>query len=127
MTSLVFLRDFGKINQGDRVLIIGASGALGVCGVQIGKYYGAHVTGVCSTPNVEFVRSLGADAVIDYTQDNYLESETPYNLIYDTIGRVTMASSKPILSPEGRLLLAVASVPQFFQMGLTAMTRKMVV
>lgn len=114
--SLVFLRDFGKIKPGERVLINGASGALGVYAVQLAKYYGAEVTGVCSGKNFDLVRSLGADHVIDYTKEDFTQNGETYDIVYDTVGKVTYNGCKASLSENGRCLLAVAGIPDYFRM-----------
>ncbi len=116
LSSLVFLRDFGKIEGGQTVLINGASGALGTFAVQLAKYYGAEVTGVCSTPNVDLVTSLGADTVIDYTKEDFTKGGKTYDIIFDTVGTTTFSRCKGSLKHDGRCLLAVATVPQFLQM-----------
>ena len=115
LTSLVYLRDFGKIQPGQRILINGASGALGVYGVQLAKYFGAEVTGVCSTRNIELVKSLGADAVIDYTKENLGHRGEAYDIVYDTVGKLSFAQCKPLLKPDGRCLFAVAGIPDFLK------------
>lgn len=115
LTSIKYLRDFGKIKSGQKVLINGASGALGVYGVQLAKYYGAEVTGVCSTANLELIKSLGAREVIDYTTTDFTQNGETYDIIYDTVGRVTFSQCKKSLSKKGRLLLAVAGLSQYFQ------------
>src|SRR6187200_3057011 len=84
-TALYFLRDLGKIRAGQDLLIIGASGAIGSAGVQLAKHFGARVTGVCSGANVELVRALGADNVIDYTRDDFTQSGNTYDLVFDVV------------------------------------------
>jgi len=121
LTSLKFLRDFGKIKPDQKVLINGASGALGVYAVQLAKYFGAEVTGVCSTKNIELVKSLGADHVIDYTTTDFTSNNKTYDIIYDTVGKITFAHCKGSLNKNGRLLLAVAGISQYFQMLSTAL------
>ncbi len=100
-TALQCLRDCGEVTAQSRVLIIGASGGVGTFAVQIAKALGAHVTGVCSTANLELASSLGADLVIDYTKQDVLETDVPYHMIYDTIGTQNIESVRPILSDNG--------------------------
>ena len=107
ITSLVFLRDKGKVREGQKVLIYGASGSLGVYAVQLAKYAGAHVTGVCSTSNLEMVKSLGADAVIDYTQDDFTAKGGNYDAIFDTVGKSPFSGSLNSLTPNGIYLRSV--------------------
>ena len=107
-TALYFLRDMAKLQRGQKVLINGASGGVGVYAVQLAKYYGAEVTGVCSTANVELVKSLGADKVIDYTQEDFTKSGETYDIIVDTVvGKTSFSRCKDSLKPNG-LYLAVA-------------------
>lgn len=107
-TALYFLRDLAKIQPGQRILINGASGNVGVYAVQLAKYYGAEVTGVCSTANVELVRSLGADKVIDYTKEDFRKYGEKYNIIFDTVvGKTSFSLYENSLKPKG-LYLAVA-------------------
>ncbi len=122
LTSLKYLRDFGKLKSSEKILIVGASGDLGVLGVQLAKYYGAEVTGVCSTPNVPLVKSLGADKVIDYTSTNFLQNGEVYDMIYDTIGVTKFSECKNSLTKNGRLLLAAAGMPQYLQVLTTSMS-----
>ena len=121
LTSLKFLRDFGKIKPKEKILINGASGALGVYGVQLAKHFGAEVTGVCSTANLELVTSLGADHVIDYTTTDFTSNNETYDIIYDTVGNISFSNYKSSLNKNGRLLLAVAGISQYFQMLSTAL------
>jgi NADPH:quinone reductase-like Zn-dependent oxidoreductase len=109
-TALDFFRR-GKLAKGERLLVNGASGAVGTAAVQIARELGAHVTGVCSTANLELVRSLGADAVIDYTQDDFTSHGERYDVIMDTVGTAPFARSKGSLRPGGRLLLVLAGLP----------------
>jgi len=105
LTALQALRDHGRVERGQEVLIIGASGGVGTYAVQIAKAFGAHVTGVCSTTKVEMVRSIGADHVIDYTHEDFTEGEQRYDLILDIGGNSTLARLRRALTPEGTLVI----------------------
>ncbi len=104
-TALQGLRDAGRVQPGDKVLINGASGGVGTFAVQIAKAMGAEVTGVCSTRNVELVRSLGADHVIDYTRDDYSAGGQRYDVILDNVGNRSLSENRRVLAPEGRYVL----------------------
>ena len=100
-TALQGLRDKGKIQAGQKVLINGASGGIGTFAVQIAKSFGTKVTGVCSTRNLELVRSIGADHVIDYTREDFTQKDQRYDLIFDTVGNLSISGCKRALSPNG--------------------------
>jgi NADPH:quinone reductase-like Zn-dependent oxidoreductase len=101
-TALFFLRDKAGIRTGDRVLIIGASGSIGSFAVQLARHFGTDVTGVCSTKNVEFVESLGAQRVIDYTREDFTRASAAYDIVFDTAGKSSFAVCRGTLAPGGR-------------------------
>ena len=103
-TALHFLRDLGKIRAGQELLIIGASGAIGSAGVQLAKHFGATVTAVCSGANVELVKSLGANKVIDYTTEDFTTNGKTYDLIFDVVGGTTFDRCQNSLKPNGVVL-----------------------
>jgi NADPH:quinone reductase-like Zn-dependent oxidoreductase len=100
------LRDKGKIQAGQKVLINGASGGVGTFAVQIAKSFGTEVTGVCSTRNVDLVRSIGADHVIDYTKEDFTKTDQRYDLIYDLVGNHSFSERRRILNPNGICVMA---------------------
>jgi NADPH:quinone reductase-like Zn-dependent oxidoreductase len=121
MTALYFLRK-GKIHSGQHVLIYGASGAVGTSAVQLARYFGAEVTGVCSTPHVDLVKALGADTVIDYTQEDFTTSGVTYDVIFDAVGKSSFSGCMRSLKKGGIYLQAVAAPALSVRMRWTAMT-----
>src|SRR5215472_15504270 len=105
ITALQALRNRGKVLPGQRVLINGASGGVGTFAVQIAKSFGAEVTGVCSTRNVEMVRSIGADHVIDYTKEDFTKSGQLYDLMLDNVGNRSLSECRSVLNPKGKYIM----------------------
>lgn len=122
LTALPFLRDVGRLRSGQRVLVYGASGSVGTAAVQLAKFYWADVTAVCSGPNLDLVRSLGADDVVDYTRQDFTQRQTRYDIILDAVGKLTFSVAKNALTSDG-VYLTVA--PTFDALlGLAGLTRR---
>jgi NADPH:quinone reductase-like Zn-dependent oxidoreductase len=109
-TALYFLKDRANIQPEDKVLIIAASGSIGTSAVQIARYFKAHVTGVCSTTNVELVKSLGANKVIDYTREDFTTNGETYDIIFDTAGKSSFSRCKGSLKENGRYLITTGNL-----------------
>ena len=119
-TALYFLRDLGNIQTGQKILIYGASGGVGTYAVQLAKYFGADVTGVCSTKNLAMVQSLGADKVIDYTQEDFTRNAETYDLILDAVGKITFARCKNVLTQTGIFLPVLLGLSEIVQIAWTS-------
>jgi NADPH:quinone reductase-like Zn-dependent oxidoreductase len=117
VTALQFLRDRAKVRVGEKVLVIGASGAVGNAAVQLAKHFGAEVTGVCSEANMELVKSTGADRVIDYAREDFTRLDDQYDIICDTIGMAMFEDCENVLRPGGRLLLVASGLTQVLGAG----------
>jgi len=117
LTALYFLREKGNIQNGQKVLINGASGNTGMAAVQIAKYFGAEVTGVCSTKNIDLVKTLGADKVIDYTKEDFTQNGESYDLIFDpVVGKTSFSASKKVMAPKGHYLAVAGGLKEMVQM-----------
>jgi NADPH:quinone reductase-like Zn-dependent oxidoreductase len=119
LTALNLLRK-ANIQPGQKVLINGASGSIGSAALQLAKHYGAEVTGVCGTPRVDYVQALGADKIIDYTQEDFTQNGETYDLIFDIIRKTSFAQCQDSLTENGIYLLASFKLKQVFQMVRTA-------
>ncbi|OIH83550.1 hypothetical protein BLJ79_15950 [Arthrobacter sp. UCD-GKA] len=111
LTALPFLRDAADLKAGQSILINGASGAVGTAAVQLAKHFGAIVTAVCSTANLDLVRSLGADHVIDYTAEDFTEAGQEYDVVFDAVGKSSYTRCRKLLKPAGIYLTTVPSIP----------------
>lgn len=120
-TALQFLRK-AKLLPGESILINGAAGGVGSAAVQLAKHFGARVTGVCSSANAEFVKSLGVERVIDYTKEDFTRSGEAYDVIMDTVGTAPFSRCGNSLNPRGRLLLVLATLPDMLPIPWVAMT-----
>lgn len=121
LTALAYLRNMGRLRAGERVLVYGASGAVGTAAVQLAKAFGATVTGVCSGGNVSLVESLGADEVIDYTQRDFRRVLGRYDIVFDTVGHTKMRDVQPLLAQRGRYLVTVFGLRDSLRMLWTAL------
>ncbi len=121
-TALHFIRDLGHIEAGQKILINGASGGIGTFAVQLAKYYGAEVTGVCSTTNLEMVKSLGTDRVIDYTKEDFTKIGETYDVIFDAVSKSSFPQCKNSLKAEGLYLVTLPKLEVLLQMLWTSKT-----
>jgi NADPH:quinone reductase-like Zn-dependent oxidoreductase len=126
-TALFFLRDKAGVGPGDRVLIVGASGSIGSFAVQLARHFGADVTGVCSTRNVELVESLGAQRVVDYTREDFTRANAAYDIVFDTAGKSSFAACRGTLAPGGRYVATTGLVNYFLALWTRAGGGKRVV
>jgi NADPH:quinone reductase-like Zn-dependent oxidoreductase len=124
LTALPFLRDSARLKSGQSILINGASGAVGSAAVQLAKHFGAIVTAVTSTANLELVKSLGADEVIDYTAGDFTQNGHTYDVVFDAVGKSSYSRSRKLLKPGGIYLTTVPSLPILVQMLWTSKSGK---
>ena len=118
-TALFFLKEKADIQKGQKVLINGASGSIGTFAVQLAKYFGAEVTGVCSAKNIALVTSLGADTVVDYTKEDFTQREDAYDIIFDTVGKSSFAHCRKALKSNGKYVVTVMTLRSVIQSFLT--------
>lgn len=110
-TALFFIKK-ANIKSGQKVLIYGATGAVGTAAIQLAKYYGAHVTAVCSTPGIDIAKSIGADRVIDYTKEDITKNDERYDVIYDTVNKLPVSVGANLLAKNGNLILGAAGMSE---------------
>ena len=122
LTSYYFLKELAKVKPGQKVLVNGAAGSLGTAAVQLAKKMGAEVTGVCSARNTGLVKSLGADHVLDYNEQDFSRSDKKYDIVYDTVGKSSFRQSRRVLSTDGIYLSPVLSFGLLLRMMLTSGT-----
>lgn len=120
-TALTFLRDKAKLRKGQKVLINGASGAVGIYAVQLAKYYGAEVTGVCSAGNEGLVRNAGADFIIDYTLEDFTKADKTYDVVFDAVGKRSFSACKRVLETKGIYLTTALKLSIVIQMMWTSL------
>lgn len=125
-TTALFFLSKANIKEGETILVNGASGAVGTMAIQIAKSMGAKVTGVCSSSNIDLVKSLGADSVIDYTQGNVFQGDYKYDVIFDTVGNLDFDETEKYLNPNGRFLAAVAGLGVFLSGGEKSEGKKLI-
>ena len=118
-TALFFLKEKANIQKGQKVLINGASGSIGTFAVQLAKFFGAEVTGVCSTRNIELVKSLGADKVVDYSKEDFAETGDIYDLVFDTVSKSSFDHCKKVLKSNGKYIATVMTLKLIVQSLLT--------
>lgn len=123
-TALFFLKEKGHIKKGDKVLINGASGSIGTFAVQLAKYFGAEVTGVCSTKNIDLVKSLGADHVVDYTKTDFTKAGESYDIIFDTVSKSSFSKCKQSLNYGGKYIVTVMTFKRVALSLLTKLCKK---
>lgn len=121
-SALYFLRDVGKIQPGQSVLIYGASGSVGTYAVQLARYFGAQVTGVCSTANLELITSLGVEQAIDYTEEDFTQGNQTYNIIYETVGKSSFSRNIRVLKEDGIYLAGRFGLSHLPRMAWVSMT-----
>lgn len=120
-TALTFLRDKAKLRKGQKVLINGASGAVGIYAVQLAKFFGAEVTGVCSGANESLVRNAGADFVIDYTQEDFTRADKAYDVVFDAVGKRSFPECRRVLTSKGLYLTTAPKLSTLMQMMWTSL------
>lgn len=118
-TAFFFLKEKANIQKGQKVLINGASGSIGTFAVQLAKYFGAEVTGVCSSKNIELVKLLGADKVVDYTKEDYTRTGDSYDIIFDTVGKSSFAQCRKVLTGQGKYMVTKMTLKHVLQSFLT--------